>query len=66
MKLFLVLLLLNTASCQSIGTIREISLTNEQVILDVEVNEIDVPSEFSWSASVDGSTDYVSTLDVLL
>ena len=66
MKLFLVLLLLNTASCQSIGTMREISLTNEQVVLAVEVDPIDSRNLFLWYARVDGSPNNVSTLGVLL
>ena len=65
-KLFLVLLLLNTASCQSIGTMREISLTNQQVILAVEVDPMNSNPIFNWNARVNGSPNNVSTLGVLL
>ena len=66
MKLFLVLLLLNTASCQSIGTMREISLTNERVILAVEVDPMNSNPTFNWYAKENGTSYDVSTLGVLL
>ena len=59
MFLFSVSLVFSVASCQRFGKMREVSLTNNQVILAVEVDPQSSTFAFNWFARINDSSNNV-------